>query len=340
MAESDLAVRLGAAKNKIKEKQCRIITLCMNITKKLVGKSVNDTLKEIKLCEYAGAITYCSNVSETEVLQRLCVEWDEQKLNEWRGPNLDAADMNDDIAFEKAALEFGAENAIHINHVFWELMLRELFAYCHNLSVDYFPEQVDQNAQHTLQKCLFVCVVLDLLKATVIVDNKKHSLLPKKLLINNVRLQNALNEHMDIKFDIEQWRRPDMDDKKVFQRCGTMLQKEAMKCGKEFVKLHKLHKLRKRKEKKQKEKELQTQLQAVQEAAKKSETEELKAEDDDDEDDDVRAEKKDDFPVPSTPLQEAPVTAISNPSYTYIYVMIILVAIIAVILGVLLRFKS
>eukprot|EP00483_Globobulimina_turgida_P011322 UN11344 len=77
---------LNIAKDQIKETEEKDALKRIETIKKLITKSVNDTLLELKLGKYQGKIRYFNKISENEVVNKLKNEWDILKLNEWKGP--------------------------------------------------------------------------------------------------------------------------------------------------------------------------------------------------------------------------------------------------------------
>ena len=240
----------------------------------LTPNSMNDTLVELKLGKYEGTMQYFK-ISENDVISAVLSEWDISKLNDWKGPFLNENENENNINWEQYEMEcykFADLNKHSINHAFWELMLNELWTYSKELSTEKFPNPSDVQLRDTLNKCLSVCCLLDILKGTIVAndkfknESKKQSLLLKETITNNIHLQSIINENIGTKLDIERWKKTE-DTKKMYQHCGKTIQKEAMKSGKEFVKLYKIYKLNKHKEKKRKQK-------AKQEAERKVKEEE------------------------------------------------------------------
>merc|ERR1712228_830972 len=133
---------------------------------------------------------------------------------------------------------------------FWQLILSELSTYCKDLAREIFSDSQDVQLSDALKRCLEECVLLDIMKGSIVFDgNKKERLLLKDTVIHDVNLQNCINNEIGTKLDIETWKKTD-DRNKVYMKYGLMIQKQAMKSGKDFMKLLKVHKIRKHKEKK------------------------------------------------------------------------------------------
>ena len=182
-------------------------------------KSINKTLEELKCKQYDGDLAYLSDLSDTEFSSKCSKSTDES--------------------------------------AFWQLILSELSKYCNSLARELFPERQDVQLSDALKRCMEECALLDIMKGTVALEGgKKERLLLKDTVVHNVNLQNIINENIGTKLDIEKWKQTD-DRNKVYMNYGLMIQKKAMKSGKEFVKLLKVHKIRKHKEKKQKAAELE-----------------------------------------------------------------------------------
>jgi len=249
---------LDDAKNAIKEREKKIAITKMRALKSLIKKSCLDTLKELKLAgKYDDEFNKTSyfEIEEDELVNKLLTAWDTLKLNEWSGPKVadDDGDQKGEYSeYESEALKFADSERGDVVHVFWsEILVNGLFAFSAKFTKSVFPEMVDQNTQQTLQKCLNVCTILDLMKSTIVVDQKKQSLLEREAMTQNLAVTALLNEHIGTKLNVEKWHKEqEMDAKKVYAKCGQILTKTAMSSGKDFVKLYKIYKIRKHKEKK------------------------------------------------------------------------------------------
>eukprot|EP01083_Nonionella_stella_P228135 808773_1 len=110
MAEQ--AVTVG--NDKIKEIEEKDALKRMETIKKLVPKSVNDTLKELKLSKYASNITTNFSISEEEVINKLKTEWDN-----YLDTNKPTIDMT----------EYLDNNKCFVWHSFWDSILNSIFIY-------------------------------------------------------------------------------------------------------------------------------------------------------------------------------------------------------------------
>merc|ERR1719361_224080 len=69
--------------------------------------------------------------------------------------------------------------------------------------------------------------------------------LSRKSMVSNVHIQTELNRAIGTTLDVERWAQSE-DEKKVYKRCGMMIQKEVVKRGKAFIKLFKAYRVEKK----------------------------------------------------------------------------------------------
>ena len=258
--------------SKTKEREKSITIKKIHAMQQLALKSINDTLVELKLGKYEGALKYFT-ITENDVINKVLNEWSNSKLNDWKGPILNEND--NEIKWEKyeeESYKFADLNKCFVNHAFWELMLNELWKYSKSIANEKFPNSSDIQLCDTLNKCLSVCCLLDILKGSISFNDtfknearKKQNLLLKETMTSNVNLQSLINDNVGTKLDIEKWKRSE-DADKMYRHCGLTIQKEAMKSGKAFVKLYKIYKLTKHKEKKRRKEEAERKAKEKQEA--------------------------------------------------------------------------
>merc|ERR1712087_667821 len=116
----------------------------------------------------------------------------------------------------------------------------ELWAFCQCIASETFPDPQHVQLAQNLSACLSVAAFLDIMRLKVSLNgddgsDKKDLVLSRKSVVSNVHIQTELNRAIGTSLDVERWAQAE-DEKKVYRRCGMMVQKEVVKRGRAFLK--------------------------------------------------------------------------------------------------------
>ena len=198
--------------------------LRLDALRQIVPKSVNMTLDGLKLKK-----TGFPMISDDDIVDNLVSQWTDHCLLEWTGPS-----FGDDVAerswseYESACYQFADEQSASISHTFWISALDQMAAYCQYIAFKTFPDPESISLAQALNRCLRACALLDVLKETITIDDRTDTVLSRRSMATNVRIQNKINNDFitDSQLDIDRWSQTE-DEMKVFKRCAVMIQKEA-----------------------------------------------------------------------------------------------------------------